>query len=254
MTFENILDKIVINTIYYLQEVLFYINKFLHIDFQQLFEHYNYISYYFYILFLVSIGTYIGYSTHIVMYKLKIYHGYQGVLYYDNAHLKLLNRIIHTVFMPITTIGILLCAPATININKDDLWQFYLVVYISYITHYLYFDKITPIIVSLQYLPSVIIAYKLYLNLHPQISLIYGLIMSITSLLIQESFGHFISGDIPSRPEGVVNAIFYAVYSSSYTIKLLLESCLTCRNKINTYSNNIKDINYTYSKLNLKKK
>ncbi len=36
----------------------------------------------------------------------------------------------------------------------------------------------------------------------------------VGSLVIQESIGHYIGGDPPSRPEAVPNAIVYACYYS----------------------------------------
>jgi hypothetical protein len=41
-----------------------------------------------------------------------------------------------------------------------------------------------------------------------------GFITSFLALGFQEGIGHYIGGDIPSRPEGVLNAIVYAMYFS----------------------------------------
>ena len=44
--------------------------------------------------------------------------------------------------------------------------------------------------------------------------LISASITSFLALGIQEGVGHYIGGDIASRPEGVLNAIVYAMYFS----------------------------------------
>ena len=41
-----------------------------------------------------------------------------------------------------------------------------------------------------------------------------GLLISFIALICQEFYGHYLGGDDPSRPEGVLNAIMYAKFYS----------------------------------------
>ena len=64
--------------------------------------------------------------------------------------------------------------------------------------------------------------YKKTTNKKPTISnfklFLHGFVTSFLSLLFQEIVGHYMGGDIPSRPEGVLNAILYSVIYSTYHI------------------------------------
>ena len=47
----------------------------------------------------------------------------------------------------------------------------------------------------------------------PHVKLVLtGLSISVSALLFQEVFGHYLGGDIPSRWEAIPNAILYAKY------------------------------------------
>lgn len=228
------------DTVNTLDEYLFSKNGYIQLDNFMLYTSYHYLTDYVYLLCLILGSMYIGYSSHYVMEKLNIHHGWGGVLYYDEAHVKVFNRMVHSFFMMFTALGFLLSAPALSGIREEDVWAFHLVVYLTHFFHYFQFDKLTACIVAVHYLPTVLCATFIYSNIDTFDSLFYGVLLSFCSLLIQETLGHLIGGDIPSRPEGVVNAIFYAVYSSSYTIKLLFHSCLTCRDKFIDHSTEVR--------------
>ena len=80
-------------------------------------------------------------------------------------------------------------------------------------THYLSIDFIIGLGCVIYYYPVVRLANIAYREeiKHP---FIRGIIISFISLGIQEVFGHYLSGDPPSRGEAIPNAIMYAMYYS----------------------------------------
>ena len=67
------------------------------------------------------------------------------------------------------------------------------------------------------YFPTVLLAIDNYVGGVNDILL--GLGISTTALVFQEVVGHKLSGDPPSRPEAVFNAILYAMYFSANSLK-----------------------------------
>ena len=148
---------------------------------------------------------------------------FEGVYYYDEVHTSLLNRYIHMFFMMFTSYGFLLSVPSFFSFRAYDANYVQLSIYLYYVFHYATFDASTALLVAFHYLPVLYLAmvtYNLFSNANNVFK--FGLCVSTVALLIQELFGHYIGGDKPSRVEGVVNAIFYAVYSSSYTLKTIV--------------------------------
>ena len=74
-------------------------------------------------------------------------------------------------------------------------------------THYILINKYIGLLTSIYYY------IPLYLSRN-QLGFKKGILISTTALTIQELFGHWLSGDDPSRLEAIPNAIIYAIYFS----------------------------------------
>lgn len=174
-----------------------------------------------------------GYISHdILSYIMMV--GSDGVNYYAEAHVSPLNAWIHTIVMPYSIHGILLCIPALFNLTPVDarllMWNLYYLfggIYfrIDTIGMFLYF--------GMYFYPvkkSILVYHEDYLCIEPNDDELYnyflfskiqifllskGLLISFYGLLFQEIVGHWLGGDIPSRPEAILNAIIYAMYFSS---------------------------------------
>ena len=140
--------------------------------------------------------------------------GIDGVNYYAEVHTSYLNSIIHTIFMPITTYGILLWVPRVFSLNLNHSIRIQQFLYTAYMTHYMLINFKIGILTSLYYIFSLYAANLTYLNFYNQNIGWGGFKIMSVALLIQEIFGHWIGGDNPSRGEGVPNAILYAMYYS----------------------------------------
>ena len=170
--------------------------------------------------------------------------GNEAIDYYAEAHLYKWNAVIHTVGMPFTACGLVQLTSGILNLRRETAKQFSLAVYLLYGGHYALLFPIQPVITyyALYSIP-LYLAFKSYDKLCKStlerqgnsnqmntsltttitssfsnwfnLPLIYNaLTICIPSLICQEVIGHYIGGDIPSRPEGVLNAIVYAMYFS----------------------------------------
>lgn len=137
-----------------------------------------------------------------------------GVDYYAEAHLSFLNSLIHTICMPFTYFGFNLSIPALLHIK--DSWNIQLLFFTMYMTHYFMFDQLTALLSTLYYYQSIKLAYKLYMKKITSYLgyILLGFSISTTSLIIQEYYGHYIGGDMPSRLDfySIFNAILYAKF------------------------------------------
>lgn len=145
---------------------------------------------------------------------LGIYTGMRGVKYYSEAHKRVLNKVIHCLCMPLTFYGMSHWVPGILQYIVKKIYpkydfdhkKFNLAVIGFYVGHYL---RIKP--------SSALIFFLLYGNItidtiDKKRSVVNGLTISTCSLIVQEILGHWLSGDIPSRAEGVVNSILYAPF------------------------------------------
>lgn len=160
-----------------------------------------------------------------------MYVGIKGVEYYKEAHLGTLNKIIHTTCMPFTIYGILYCIMSLLCLNKKYINSFSHLLYFIYGGHYFkisilgtlcYYIKYYPVIYYFNYNYNYnriildTIKKKNIIKLPVRFYLFKkGFYIMFVGLYIQEIVGHFLGGDIASRPEGVANAILYAMYFSS---------------------------------------
>ena len=159
------------------------------------------------------------------IFGLNILTGQRGINYYNEAHKSKLNKFVHLVCMPITVYGMTIWIPSLINYNSmnnnsmnnsmNSIFYLELGLFLFYFNHYVNIKKNVALWLIVMYLPVVYMGYNyLYFNRDNYENMIYGLKISGGSLLIQETLGHYLGGDIPSRKEGVLNAILYAIYSS----------------------------------------
>lgn len=170
--------------------------------------------------FLIYIWLF-GYYSTIILNFLGIYNGRQGVEYYGEAHLSQWNSLIHSLFMPITCYGILLFFPNLIRLNKLKATKLMDYIYLFYFGHYFYIRPYIGLLYGFVFYFPLIKASD-----HYQYSIstfAYGLSIAFLSLTIQEYIGHYMGGDIPSRLEGVLNAILYANF---YAIESLVGNYL----------------------------
>ena len=149
--------------------------------------------------------------------------GEEGINYYAEAHLSTWNSWMHTIGMPFTFYGISCWVPALFNtiqlISKNGRNNMQLYIWYVCMLHYMTIDFKRGLVCLAFYLYP---AYKAYMKTHATTSnfklFLHGFIISASSLVFQEIVGHYIGGDIPSRPEGVMNAILYSVIYSTYHI------------------------------------
>lgn len=147
------------------------------------------------------------------VYNFKVYE--EGIEYYAEVHTTCLNSVIHTIFMPVTAYGLLLCIPQILYLSKQNSIKFQRCLYIIYMTHYIQIDIIIGLLLSLVYYLPLYFSIKTYQHIENKRKIgAIGLVTSTTALTIQEVFGHWYSGDKPSRPEAIPNAIMYAIYYS----------------------------------------
>lgn len=149
-----------------------------------------------------------------------IMNGIEAVDYYAEVHQSGWNSWIHTLFMPFTFLGMTISIPAIFNLK--DPYVFQTSFFIWYIIHYIMIDPIVGLCTFLLYYPVLLIGNEIYRIIGKNGSFlncfVLGVSISIVALIIQEYFGHYMGGDEPSRPEGVLNAILYAKYYSIYHI------------------------------------
>jgi hypothetical protein len=153
-----------------------------------------------------------------ILSKTNIFTGQKGIDYYNEAHKSKLNKFIHMICMPITIYGMTIFIPLLLNyIFNSDIFYTELGLFLFYFNHYVNINKKVALWMIIMYGPVVMMGYIYCKNIHNDLeNIIYGLKISGSSLLVQEIFGHYLGGDIPSRIEGVFNAILYAIYCSVF--------------------------------------
>jgi hypothetical protein len=146
-----------------------------------------------------------------------------GIDYYAEAHLTNWNSWMHTIGMPFTFYGISCWVPALFSmmriISNQNRNKMQLATWYVYALHYMSIDFKRGLFCIAFYLyPS----YRAYTKTQYTKSnfklFLHGFLISFVSLAFQEFVGHYLGGDIPSRPEGVFNAILYAALYSTYHV------------------------------------
>ena len=171
--------------------------------------------------FLYILTFLIGFYSNIPLSKIMLT-GSDGLEYYTEAHLTKWNSNVHTICMPFSMYGLLLSIPSFFGISSDQAKILAKCLYIFYIGHYLTLDAYVTLLYICMYYPTVKFGLNYFNNNdiinHRKSTFIKGVVISSISLGTQELLGHYYSGDMPSRPEGVLNAILYAIYFSVHNL------------------------------------
>jgi uncharacterized membrane protein YGL010W len=158
-----------------------------------------------------------GYNFHYLQNMIGMRNLADGVEYYAEVHRTFWNSIIHTIFMPITMFGMYLWIPALFGLNKQVTFMVKCYAMIFYVGLYSQISLHITIMTMCLYFYSFAFSTKLYNYFYDEdrkLNLICGLLISTTTLSIQEYVGHYIGGDTLSRIEAIPNAILYACYYS----------------------------------------
>lgn len=166
----------------------------------------------FYEVFSILVGS----NLHYILQFLNMRNMQDGVNYYAEVHLSFWNSLIHTIFMSLTMLGMFLWIPAILQLNIRQSLELRKNVCLVYLFHYMKININIAFGIVLLYIPSYSYSIRLYHNWSQNKKNIFlrGILISTISLLIQESLGHYIGGDEPSRLEAIPNAIIYAPYYS----------------------------------------
>ena len=160
--------------------------------------------------------------------------GLPAVQYYSQIHTSPVNSLIHTLGMPFVAYGSLLIVPVLWNGTVGSYVFVQKAIYITFMSHYTSIDPRVGLVASLVYLAPTHFAMqetKLVCKEEDEGAVssprsvsnrefaritvaCKGLLIMAAALAAQEYFGHYLCGDVASRPEGVLNAMLYAKYYS----------------------------------------
>ena len=166
------------------------------------------------------LGILLGLLTQPIFNLIGVYTGEQAIAYYGEVHTSKWNSLIHSLGMPFTYYGLLLCVPPLFCMRKRNTLGLQLFFYPYFISYYLTLNWYIGLLIIFYYFPSQYYAMKHYKNSTSRLKIMaYGFAVATTALTIQEVFGHWLGGDDPSRLEAVPNAIWHAGF---YSISHLL--------------------------------
>lgn len=137
-----------------------------------------------------------------------------GVDYYAEVHTSFWNSCVHTIFMPLTMLGMFIWIPALFNLSSVGALWLKCIVSSWYLGFYARISIPNAIVVLVVYSFPFVWSGELYNQLKQRQRLIYGLSVAVVALVCQEFLGHYWGNDQPSRLEAIPNAILYAVYYS----------------------------------------
>ena len=164
-------------------------------------------------LLAFSVFINVGYNLDHILDVYNVYNNRKGIDYYAEVHTTRQNIFVHVVCMPFTIYGMLYWIPAVFLCDATNAFYLQLALFLFYFSHYFKIDRVTAMYFALMYVPGVFISAHKYVGGWGDFA--FGLSMSAGVLGLQEYVGHHLGGDPPSRPEGVLNAIFYAMYFSA---------------------------------------
>ena len=164
---------------------------------------------------ILIFGSLMGFLTQPIFHLCGIYTGEQAISYYGEVHQSKWNSLVHTIGMPFTYYGLLLCVPPLFCMNKRNTELLQLAIYLYFISYYISLDLYIGLAVAICYSPSQVYAMEFYQrSISRPVTIIYGFMVAATALTVQEVFGHWVGGDDPSRLEAIPNAIWHAGYYS----------------------------------------
>lgn len=152
--------------------------------------------------------------------------GAAGVEYYAEVHKSKFNSLIHLIFMQTTFRGMNIWVPALLNLGQKNADRARRIVAFAYVAHYASIDARAAFLSILLYYSSVVDASADYRRIKGSNfkRFVVGVAVSTCSLLVQESVGHYLGGDDPSRMDvkSISNAIVYAKYfTADFVLKLV---------------------------------
>lgn len=162
-----------------------------------------------------------GYNLDHILDYCNVYSNQKGVDYYAEVHTTRQNIFVHVVCMPFTIYGMLYWIPALFFCNATEALYVQFALYLFYLAHYVKINHVTSFYFTLMYIPGVFLSMHRYTGGFDDF--VFGISMSAGVLGLQEYAGHFLGGDPPSRVEGVLNAIFYAMYFSAEHARIYCE-------------------------------
>ena len=86
---------------------------------------------------ILLLGTFMGILTQPIFNLFGVYTGEQAVQYYAEVHQSKWNSFIHTLGMPFTYYGILLCVPTLFSNDKTTVARLQLFLYPYFISYYM---------------------------------------------------------------------------------------------------------------------
>lgn len=134
--------------------------------------------------------------------------GEAGIQYYGEVHQSSQNALVHTLGMPVTSYGLIKMVPALFGFDRKKAHRLQKSIFGLYLFHYFSIQPLIGISFLFFYRYPIIYAMRHYQNTVG--CALHGLCIATISLVSQEYFGHYLSGDPPSRLEGVPNAILYS--------------------------------------------
>lgn len=164
---------------------------------------------------IILLGSFLGCMTPFIFNLVGVYTGQEAIEYYAEVHQSKWNSFIHTIGMPFTYYGLLLCVPPIFCRTKRNIARLQLFFYPYFISYYLYLNFWVGLIVAICYFPSQERAmFRMNISKNKLTTAIYGMMVATTALTFQEVFGHWLGGDPPSRLEAIPNAIWHAGFYS----------------------------------------
>jgi len=173
---------------------------------------------------ILSMGfTFIGLFWSNILDICGVLSGEEGIDYYAEAHLSNWNSWMHTIGMPFTYYGISCWVAALCNmihiISKKRRNKLQVTIWYIYALHYMTIDLKRGLYCIAFYVYPTYKAYTKTSSTDSNFKLfVHGFLITVASLVFQEMVGHYMGGDIPSRSDGVLNAILYAPIYSTYHI------------------------------------
>ena len=167
----------------------------------------------------------LGYGLDTILDYYNVYSNRKGIDYYAEVHTTRQNIFVHVVCMPFTIYGMLLWIPAVLLCDASNAYTVQVGLYFFYLGHYIRIDPLTAFYYTLLYIPSILFAAQNFVGGLSDFA--YGFGVSAGVLLIQEYVGHHLGCDPSSRPEGVLNAILYAIYFSAEHFRNYCEYMIT---------------------------
>lgn len=134
--------------------------------------------------------------------------GEAGIQYYEEVHQSPQNALVHTLGMPVTSYGLIKMVPVLLGFNIKKAHYFQKSIFGLYVFHYISIQPLIGLSFLFFYRYPMMYAMRHYQNTVG--CLLHGLCIAFISLIFQEYFGHYLSGDPPSRLEGIPNAILYS--------------------------------------------